>query len=68
MHNKLTSLLLVVIAFVLSTAGTSACYVGLIITQPLTNLMFAVAYLLMTNQVISTGREDRDDATEPGLW
>lgn len=56
MHNKLTSVFLIVIATVLSTAGTAACYVGLLVTQPLTNLMFAVAYLLMTNQQIDDPR------------
>lgn len=68
MHNKLTSVLLVVIAVVLSTAGTSACYIGLIITQPLTNLMFAVGYLLMTNQVISTGREQQPMVDRDEFW
>ncbi len=57
MSNRVTSLLLIVIATVLSTAGTSACYVGLLITQPLTNLMFAVAYLLMSNQRIDNPRD-----------
>ncbi len=59
MHNKATSILLVVIALVLSIAGASACYIGLIITQPLTNLMFAVAYLLMTNQIIQTRQQPK---------
>lgn len=65
MHNKLTSVLLVVIAVVLSTAGTSACYIGLLITQPLTNLMFAVAYLLMTNQVI---HDPKVESQTPQPW
>ncbi|MGI9472490.1 MAG: hypothetical protein ACR2NZ_13195, partial [Rubripirellula sp.] len=56
MANKLTSVLLLVIAMVLSTVGTSLCYVGLLITQPLTNLMFATAYLLMTNQPLDDPR------------
>ena len=59
MANKLTSVLLLVIATVLSTAGTTLCYVGLLITQPLTNLMFATAYLLMTNQPIDDPRMHR---------
>lgn len=59
MANKLTSVLLLVIATVLSTVGTTMCYVGLLITQPLTNLMFATAYLLMTNQPIDDPRLHR---------
>lgn len=66
MHNKLTSILLVVIATVLSTAGTSACYVGLLVTQPLTNLMFAVAYLRMTNQSIDDPRLARQGSLPAG--
>ncbi|MFK8115414.1 MAG: hypothetical protein AB8B91_24670 [Rubripirellula sp.] len=60
MHNKLTSFLLVVIATALSTAGAAACYVGLLVTYPLTNLMFAVAYMLMSNQRIDDPRAYRD--------
>ncbi len=55
-HNKMTSALMILIATVLSMAGASFCYVGLLATQPLTNLMFAVAYLLMTNQTLSDPR------------
>ncbi|TWU31711.1 hypothetical protein [Novipirellula artificiosorum] len=53
MNNKVTSLLIVVISVGLSMLGNLLCYVGLIVTQPLTLLMFAVGYLVLTNQPIS---------------
>ena len=56
MQNKLTSFLLYLISLVLSMIGSSVCYVGIIVTQPLTLLIFAVAYLLMTNQQIANPR------------
>lgn len=65
MHNKLTSLMLIVMATVLSAAGASACYIGLLITQPLINLMFAVGYLLMTNQKIDNPRVTRQTNHSP---
>lgn len=52
MHNKMTSFLLMMITAVLSMAGMSACYVGQIVTIPITMLMYGVAYLMITNQPI----------------
>ncbi len=53
MQNKLTSFLLILLQMVLSMVGSSICYVGLLVTQPLTLLVFAVAYLMMTRQAIA---------------
>ncbi|TWU41218.1 hypothetical protein Q31b_26570 [Novipirellula aureliae] len=52
-NNKLTSLLIVVFSFVLSTLGSMMCYVGHFVTTPATVLLFAVAYLMLTSQPIS---------------
>lgn len=52
MHNKITSFLLVLISSVLSIAGTLTCYIGQLVTFPLSMLMFAVGYLLITNQPV----------------
>tara|TARA_R110002073_G_scaffold6599_1_gene38782 strand:+ start:2812 stop:3645 length:834 start_codon:yes stop_codon:yes gene_type:complete len=57
MSNKVTSLLAVIIATVLSMAGSAACYVGQFVTTPLTMLMFAVGYLLLTNQAIDNPKD-----------
>jgi hypothetical protein len=54
MNNKKTSCLLIVIAIVLAGIGTAICSVGHFLTAPLTVLMFAVAYLKMTNQPVDT--------------
>ncbi len=59
LHNKQTSVLLVVVAFVLATTGASAFNLGLLITQPFTHLLFAVAFLQMTNQAFDTGEVDQ---------
>ncbi len=61
MHNKATSILLVVVACVLAIVGTTFCYVGHLITAPLTMLLFAVAYLLMTNQEVPDPRIARQN-------
>ncbi|WP_145421046.1 hypothetical protein [Planctomycetes bacterium K23_9] len=53
LRNKLSSFLIVIIAVVLSLVGSLACYVGHVVTSPLTLLMFAVGYLLTTNQPIA---------------
>ena len=67
MHNKTPSLLLVVISIVLAIVGTTLCYVGHLITTPLTMLLFAVAYLLMTNQQVSDPRLARQNYQNPPL-
>ncbi len=56
MGNKMTSLLMLVIAMVLSIAGLLACYVGQIVTTPITTLMMAIGYLMITNQPIQDPR------------
>lgn len=56
MNNKATSLLLLLVTGALSTAGMLACYIGTIITTPLTLLMMAIGYLLITNQEIEDPR------------
>tara|TARA_R110002049_G_scaffold4601_5_gene32683 strand:+ start:954118 stop:955149 length:1032 start_codon:yes stop_codon:yes gene_type:complete len=55
-HNLLTSFLLIIISTVLSVLG-SACYIGQVVTAPLTMLMFAIAYLMMTDQPIAYSNE-----------
>ncbi|WP_345686420.1 hypothetical protein [Novipirellula caenicola] len=57
MSNKITSLLMVIVATVLSMAGSAACYVGQFVTAPLTMLLFAVGYLLLTNQAIDNPKD-----------
>ena len=52
-RNKLTSFFVVLIAVVLSLVGSLACYVGHVVTLPLTLLLFAVGYLMATNQSIA---------------
>jgi len=52
-NNKLTSLLIVVISFLLSTLGSMMCYVGHVVTTPVTILLFAVGYLMLTSQPLS---------------
>ncbi len=66
MHNKATSILLLVVTIVLSIVGTMFCYVGHLITAPLTILLLAVAYLLMTNQQVSDPRIARQNARRWG--
>ncbi len=56
MQNKLPSFLLILIKMVLSLVGSSLCYVGLLATQPLTLILFTVAYLLMTRQKVADPR------------
>ncbi|MGB7343289.1 MAG: hypothetical protein WBD20_03695 [Pirellulaceae bacterium] len=57
MQNKLSSFFVVIVAVVLSLVGSLACYVGHIVTSPLTLLLFAVGYLMMTNQPIDDPAE-----------
>jgi hypothetical protein len=59
--------LLLVVTIVLSIAGTMFCYVGHLITTPLTMLLLAVAYLLMTNQQVSDPRIARQNYQDPSL-
>lgn len=56
MQNKLTSLLLLVLTAALGLGGVLACYVGQIVTTPLTTLMMAVGYLMITTQPIADPR------------
>lgn len=64
-HNKGTSVLLMIATMVLSVVGTMVCYIGHLITAPLTLLMMAVAYLLMTNQEVSDPRVARQQLQQP---
>ena len=52
-RNQLTAVFLTIIAIVLSLVGTAVFFVGHIVTLPLTLLLFAVAYLMMTGQPIA---------------
>lgn len=65
MHNKTTSLLLLIASMVLSIGGTMMCYVGHLVTMPLTMLMFSVAYLLITDQQVSDPRIGRQSYQNP---
>lgn len=56
MQNKLTSLLLIILTAMLGVAGVLACYIGQIFTTPLTTLMMATAYLMITSQPIADPR------------
>lgn len=56
MQNKLTSLLLIILTAMLGIVGLLACYVGQLFTTPLTTLMMAVAYLMITTQRIADPR------------
>lgn len=62
MHNKGTTVLLVVISIGLSIAGTMALYVGLLFTTPISMLLFAVAYLMTTSQFVSNPEQPRPAA------
>ena len=57
MQNKVTTLLLVLCSIVLSIIGTLLCYVGQLVTIPATMLLFAVGYLLISNQPINDPRD-----------
>ncbi len=52
-RNKLTSFFVVLIAVVLFLVGSLACYVGHLVTLPLTLILLAVGYLMATNQPIA---------------
>ena len=52
-RNQLTALFISIITIVLFLAGTAVFFVGHIVTLPLTLLLFAVAYLMMTGQPIA---------------
>ncbi|TWU63332.1 hypothetical protein V7x_50720 [Crateriforma conspicua] len=56
MHNKLTSLLIVVVSIGLSLVGTLMCYVGLLVTTPASMLLTAVAFLMMSSQYVADPR------------
>lgn len=56
MQNKMTSLLLIIITAMLGVAGLLACYIGQIFTTPLTTLMMATGYLMITSQPIADPR------------
>ena len=56
-RNKLTSFFIVLIAVILLLLGTLMCLVGHIVTAPLTMLLLAVAYLMMTGQEVSDPRD-----------
>lgn len=60
LQNKLCSFFIVIIAVVLSLVGSLTCYVGHIVTSPLTLLLFAVGYLLTTNQAVAAASESAD--------
>lgn len=53
LQNKVTSLLLLVVATMLSIGGLLACYFGLFFTIPLSSVIFACGYLLMTSQPVA---------------
>ena len=53
LQNKVTSLLMLVVATMLSIAGLFACYFGLFFTVPLTSVIFACGYLMMTSQPVA---------------
>ena len=52
MRNKLSSFFIVIVAVVLSLVGSLLCYVGHVVTSPMTLVLFAVGYLMMTDQEI----------------
>jgi hypothetical protein len=56
LHTKLTSALMVLVTVAMSAFGLALCYVGVLITEPFLMLMFAVAYLLITNQRLEEPR------------
>ncbi len=56
-RNRLTSFFLVLIALVLLLLGTLMGIIGNVVTAPLTILMFAVSYLLMTGQDVADPRD-----------
>ena len=58
MQNKLTSFFVVLIAVALSMIGSLACYVGHVVTSPVTLVLFAVAYLMMTDQSVMAADAD----------
>ena len=61
MNNKATSVMLILVSMVLSMIGSTICYVGQIVTTPATMLLFAIAYLMMTNQPVAV--PDAGDTT-----
>lgn len=56
MANKVSSLLVLLVAGVATIAGALLCGIGLLISIPFANALIATAYLLMTNQRISDPR------------
>ncbi|TWT81060.1 hypothetical protein CA13_25070 [Planctomycetes bacterium CA13] len=65
LNNKLTSVIVVVISVVLSMVGSSLCYVGQLVTTPFTLLIFAVGYLVLTNQPVSDPAAYQPPANQP---
>ena len=55
-HNKLTTALLILISSLLTICGVVSCGILLLVTQPITQMMLATAYLMMTNQKIADPR------------
>ena len=54
--NYLAILVLALAAFGINMLGSMACYIGLIFTTPFANLLFAVAYCMMTGQITPRAR------------
>ncbi|MEM1068591.1 MAG: hypothetical protein AAGI63_06835 [Planctomycetota bacterium] len=67
-HNRMTSLLMVIAGVTLTLAGAASCYVGMLLTVPLANLMFAVGYLLMTNQSVQVANDPPPDTRNDDFW
>ncbi len=55
-HNKLTTALLILISTLLTTCGVISCQILLLVTLPFTQMMLAIAYLMMTNQPLADPR------------
>lgn len=56
-YNKLTTAMLIVISSLLAICGIVSCGILLLITQPVTQMLLATAYLMMTNQQIDDPRD-----------
>lgn len=54
--NRMTSFMLLVASIVLSMIGAALCSIGQLVTTPITVLMYAVAYLMLTNQPVADPR------------
>ena len=57
-QNKLTSFFVVLITIALSMIGSLACYVGHVVTTPATLVLFAVGYLMMTDQSVMAADDE----------